>query len=96
MKIQKTREIAVDFDNAVYTNVYVSEWSKVVEFKFLDQEGDGTEYKLNINLTIDKARKLSEELAADLASYDAEQAEKAAQKAEDEAYEKAESEATEE
>ena len=77
MKIQETRSVALDFGNEVYLNTYVSSWSGNVELKFMDYESDGSEYKLNVQLPLDKARALAVELATDLENYDKEQAAKA-------------------
>jgi len=48
-----------------------------VELKFNGYESDGSEYKLNVQLPLDKARALAKELNTDLENYDKEQAEKA-------------------
>ena len=77
MKIQKTEKIALDYGNEVYLNTYVSHWSSNVELKFNGYESDGSEYKLNVVLPLDKARALANELNADLENYDKEQAAKA-------------------
>ena len=77
MKIQKTNALNVECSNEVYLNTYVSSWSGNVELKFNGYESDGSEYKLNVQLPLDKARALSRELATDLENYDKEQAEKA-------------------
>ena len=77
MKIQKTHSLALDFGNEVYLNTYVSSWSGNVELKFMDYESDGSEYKLNVQMPLDKARALAKELTTDLENYDKEQAIKA-------------------
>ncbi len=79
MKIQETRSVALDFGNEVYLNTYVSSWSGNVELKFMDYESDGSEYKMNVTLPLDKARALARELNEDLQNYDKEQAKKAAE-----------------
>ena len=82
MKIQKTNALQVECNNEVYLNTYVSTWSGNVELKFNGYESDGSEYKLNIQLPLDKARALAAELIADLDNYDKEQARKAAEEQE--------------
>lgn len=77
MKIQKTNALQVECNNEVYLNTYVSHWSSNVELKFNGYESDGSEYKLNVVLPLDKARALSRELATDLKNYDIEQEAKA-------------------
>ena len=47
------------------------------ELKFNGYESDGSEYKLNVQLPLDKARALAKELTTDLDNYDKEQAIKA-------------------
>ena len=46
---------AVNFNNSVYTNTYVSNWSGEVEF--VNESGDGTEFaeyqRANRNSTVD-------------------------------------------
>ena len=79
MKVQKTHSLALDFGNEVYLNTYVSSWSGNVELKFMDYESDGSEYKMNVTLPLDKARALSKELNEDLKNYDKEQAKKIAE-----------------
>jgi len=83
MKIQKTHSLALDFGNEVYLNTYVSSWSGNVELKFMDYESDGSEYKLNVQLPLDKARALAKELTTDLENYDKEQIAKAQREAEE-------------
>ena len=73
MKIQKTNALQVECNNEVYLNTYVSHWSNNVELKFNGYESDGSEYKLNVVLPLDKARALANELNADLENYDKEQ-----------------------
>ena len=73
MKIQKTNALQVECNNEVYLNTYVSHWSSNVELKFNGYESDGSEYKLNVVLPLDKARALANELNADLENYDKEQ-----------------------
>ena len=96
MKVTKTDTTAVNFDNSVYTNTYVSNWSGEVEFKFSDEFSDGTEYKLNINVPFDTARAILAELQQDIENYDAfiakQEAEKAAELAAKKAEESEESE----
>lgn len=82
MKIQKTNALQVECNNEVYLNTYVSTWSGNVELKFAGYESDGSEYKLNIQLPLDKARALANELNADLENYDKQKAEEAKQLAE--------------
>ena len=73
MKIQKTNALQVECNNEVYLNTYVSHWSNNVELKFNGYESDGSEYKLNVVLPINKARALAAELNTDLENYDKEQ-----------------------
>jgi len=73
MKIQKTNALQVECNNEVYLNTYVSHWSSNVELKFNGYESDGSEYKLNVVLPINKARALAAELNTDLENYDKEQ-----------------------
>ena len=82
MKIQKTNALQVECNNEVYLNTYVSTWSGNVELKFNGYESDGSEYKLNIQLPLDKARALANELNADLENYDKQKAEEAKRLAE--------------
>ena len=84
MKIQKTNALNVECNNEVYLNTYVSSWSGNVELKFNGYESDGSEYKLNVQLPLDKARALAVELATDLENYDKEQVARAAAKAQSE------------
>ena len=77
MKIQKTEALALSFGNEVYTNTYVSNYSGETELKFSDYSNDGSEYKLNINVPIETARSILNELQQDLENYDAFQAKKA-------------------
>ena len=79
MKIQKTNALQVECNNEVYLNTYVSHWSSNVEVKFCGYESDGSEYKLTVQLPLDKARALVKELSTDLNNYDEEQARKAAE-----------------
>ena len=81
MKVTETKSTAVNFDNSVYTNTYVSNYSGETEFKFSDYRDDGSEYKLNINVPIDTARAILAELQQDIEGYDAAQAKKQAEKA---------------
>ena len=82
MKIQKTNALSVECGTEVYLNTYVSHWSGNVELKFNGYESDGSEYKLNVVLPLDKARALAAELTTDLDNYDKEQARKAAEEQE--------------
>ena len=77
MKIQKVNALNVECNNEVYLNTYVSSWSGNVELKFNGYESDGSEYKLNVQLPLDKARALAKELTTDLENYDKEMAAKA-------------------
>ena len=79
MKIQKTNALSVECGTEVYLNTYVSHWSGSVELKFNGYESDGSEYKLNVQMPLDKARALVKELSTDLDNYDEEQARKAAE-----------------
>ena len=79
MKIQKTNALSVECNNEVYINTYVSSWSGSAELKFNGYESDGSEYKLNVQMPLDKARALVKELSTDLDNYDEEQARKAAE-----------------
>ena len=76
MKIQKTNALQVECNNEVL-NTYVSHWSNNVELKFNGYESDGSEYKLNVVLPLDKARALLKELTTDIENFDKEQAAKA-------------------
>ena len=82
MKIQKTNALQVECNNEVYLNTYVSTWSGNVELKFSGYESDGSEYKLNVQLPLDRARALANELNADLENYDKQKAEEAKRLAE--------------
>ena len=77
MKIQKTNALQVECNNEVYLNTYVSHWSNNVELKFNGYESDGSEYKLTVQLPLDKARALLRELTNDIENFDKEQAAKA-------------------
>ena len=92
MKVTETKSTAVNFDNSVYTNTYVSNYSGETEFKFSDYRDDGSEYKLNINVPIETARAILAELQQDIENYDASQAKKAEEKAAEKAEESQESE----
>jgi hypothetical protein len=81
MKVTETKTTAVNFDNSVYTNTYVSNYSGETELKFSDYRDDGSEYKLNINVPIDTARAILAELQKDIEGYDVIQAKKQAEKA---------------
>ena len=76
MKIQKTNALNVECNNEVYINTYVSTWSGNAELKFNGYESDGSEYKLNVQMPLDKARALVKELSTDLDNYDLEKARK--------------------
>ena len=91
MKVTETKSTAVKFDNSVYTNTYVSNYSGETEFKFSDYRDDGSEYKLNINVPIETARAILAELQQDIENYDASQAKKAEEKAAEKAEESQES-----
>ena len=81
MKVTKTDTTAVNFDNSVYTNTYVSNWSGEVEFKFSDEFSDGTELKLSVNVPIEIARSILAELQTDIEGYDKHLAQKAEEEA---------------
>ena len=83
MKVTKTDTTAVNFDNSVYTNTYVSNWSGEVEFKFSDEFSDGTELKLSVNVPIETARSILAELQTDIEGYDRHLAKKAEEKAQE-------------
>ena len=83
MKIQKTNALSVECNNEVYINTYVSSWSGSAELKFNGYESDGSEYKLNVQMPLDKARALAKELTTDLENYDKEQAAKSQRELED-------------
>jgi len=85
MKVTETKTTAVNFDNSVYTNTYVSNYSGETELKFSDYGDDGSEYKLNVNVPLETARAILAELQQDIENYDAFQAKKAKEKAEEEA-----------
>ena len=91
MKVTETKSSAVNFDNSVYTNTYVSNYSGETEFKFSAYRDDGSEYKLNINVPIETARAILAELQQDIENYDASQAKKAEEKAAEKAEESQES-----
>ena len=76
MKIQKTEKIALDYDNEVYINTYVSTWSGNVELKFNSYASDTSEHHLVMTLPLDKARALAKELTQDLENYEQEIAKK--------------------
>ena len=82
MKIQKTNALQVECNNEVYLNTYVSTWSGNVELKFSGYESDSSEYKLNVQLPLDKARALAKELNDDLENYDKQKAAEAKRLAE--------------
>ena len=82
MKVTETKSIAVNFDNSVYTNTYVSNYNGgETELKFSDYRDDGSEYKLNVNVPIETARAILAELQKDIEGYDVVQAKKQAEKA---------------
>ena len=81
MKVTETKSTAVNFNNSVYTNTYVSNYSGETEFKFSDYRDDGSEYKLNINVPLETARAILAELQQDIENYDAFQAKQEADKA---------------
>ena len=81
MKVTETKSTAVNFNNSVYTNTYVSNYSGETEFKFSDYRDNGSEYKLNINVPLETARAILAELQQDIEGYDAAQAKKQAEKA---------------
>ena len=83
MKIQKTNALSVECGTEVYLNTYVSSWSGTVELKFNGYESDGSEYKLNVQMPLEKARALAKELTTDLENYDKEQIAKAQREAEE-------------
>ena len=83
MKIQKTNALSVECNNEVYINTYVSHWSGSAELKFNGYESDGSEYKLNVQMPLEKARALAKELTTDLENYDKEQIAKAQREAEE-------------
>ena len=83
MKIQKTNALNVECNNEVYINTYVSTWSGSAELKFNGYESDGSEYKLNVQMPLEKARALAKELTTDLENYDKEQIGKAQREAEE-------------
>ena len=83
MKIQKTNALSVECGTEVYLNTYVSGWSGNVELKFNGYESDGSEYKLNVQMPLDKARALAKELTTDLENYDKEEIAKAQREAEE-------------
>ena len=87
MKVTETKSTAVNFNNSVYTNTYVSNYSGETEFKFSDYRDDGSEYKLNINVPLETARAILAELQQDIENYDAFQAKQAKEQAEKEAAE---------
>ncbi len=91
MKVTETKTTAVNFDNSVYTNTYVSNYSGETELKFSDYRDDGSEYKLNVNVPIETARAILAELQQDIENYDASQAKKAEEKAAEKAEESQES-----
>ena len=92
MKVTETKSTAVNFNNSVYTNTYVSNYNGgETEFKFSDYRDDGSEYKLNINVPIETARAILAELQQDIENYDASQAKKAEEKAAEKAEESQES-----
>ena len=90
MKVTETKSTAVNFNNSVYTNTYVSNYSGETEFKFSDYRDDGSEYKININVPIETARAILAELQQDIENYDAFQAKQEADKAAELAAKKAE------
>ena len=92
MKVSKTDTTTVNFDNSVYTNTYVSNWSGETELKFSDELSDGTEFKLNISVPIETARSILAELQTDIEGYDKHLAKKAEEKAAEKAQESQESE----
>ena len=53
MKVSETKSTTVNFNNSVYTNTYISNYSGETELKFSDYRDDGSEYKLNINVPIE-------------------------------------------
>ena len=81
MKVTETKTTAVNFDNSVYTNTYVSNYSGETELKFSDYRDDGSEYKLNVNVPIETARAILAELQKDIENYDVIEAKKRAEKA---------------
>ena len=81
MKVTETKSTAVNFNNSVYTNTYVSNYSGETEFKFSDYRDNGSEYKLNINVPLETARAILAELQQDIENYDAFQAKQEADKA---------------
>ena len=89
MKVTETKSTTVNFNNSVYTNTYISNYSGETELKFSDELSDGTEFKLNISVPIETARSILAELQTDIESYDKYVAQKAKEKAEEEAAEKA-------
>ena len=87
MKVTETKSTAVNFNNSVYTNTYVSNYSGETEIKFSDYRDDGSEYKLNVNVPLETARAILAELQQDIENYDAFQAKQAKEQAEKEAAE---------
>ena len=90
MKVTETKSTAVNFNNSVYTNTYVSNYSGETEIKFSDYRDDGSEYKLNVNVPLETARAILAELQQDIENYDAFIAKQEAEKAAELAAKKAE------
>tara|TARA_R100000008_G_C3484449_1_gene115522 strand:- start:56 stop:382 length:327 start_codon:yes stop_codon:yes gene_type:complete len=93
MEITKTTKTALKFDGSVYTNTYVSSYSKNVEIDLSATDKDGVDHTFEIFMPIEKARALAKELSGDLANYDEEELKKQRQR-EEEAKAEAEEEFT--
>jgi len=73
MEINKKNITQVQFGADMYSNVYISHWGKHLEITLQDNEADGTEAKFELQMSIDKARSLVQEMSEDIANYDKEQ-----------------------
>lgn len=80
MKIEQSKKTDIKFTGEVYTNVYVSEYNKVVELSFRDTAADGTEHHFTLSVPISNAKELVKELSGDIVSYDEEVAAREAAK----------------
>ena len=81
MEISRSNSSVMKFTEGMYSNCYVSTYSKSVEIDFSESDSDGVHQKFELHMPIEKARSLAKELAQDLENYDQELAERAEEKA---------------
>ena len=79
MEIKKTENLNVTLSKNANAGVYVHGWGEMVDFDFSDLGIGDLQHNVEIKMPLELARILADELVADIAAYDKQEANKKAE-----------------